>query len=269
MLGVRKELRSRLFFKMTYELKLEQFSGPIGKLLELIEEKKMAINEISMAAVTEDFLKYIKSLEKIEVSALADFIVVASRLVLIKSKSLLPSLEISEEEEEGIKDLEYRLQIYRELKPLAKNLLGLWKAENWQLSRPYLLELSLGANLGGAASVGIFYPGDKLNLQAIAGALGRIIQSFDTLKLEEKVIREKVVSLEEKIQEIVARLQSMSEDSLKNLSKTKGRSEVIIIFLALLHLAREGLIRLEQEDFFSDIIVKKQKDRLEVIGDRF
>ena len=90
---------------MNYEFKTEQFSGPIEKLLELIEEKKMEITELNLADVTADFLKYLEKLESVESRLLADFIVVASKLLLIKSKAILPGLPITEEEEKDIKDL--------------------------------------------------------------------------------------------------------------------------------------------------------------------
>ena len=84
---------------MNYELKTEQFSGPIEKLWELIEEKKLEITELNLAEVTADFLNYLKTIEKVEPKLLADFVVIASRLLLIKSKALLPNLELTVEEE--------------------------------------------------------------------------------------------------------------------------------------------------------------------------
>ncbi len=73
---------------MPYELKLEKFSGPLEKLLELIEERKLAVSEVSLAQVTDDFLKYLKTLTDAhaDLRMIADFIVTASRLILIKSK---------------------------------------------------------------------------------------------------------------------------------------------------------------------------------------
>ena len=84
-----------------YELKLEKFSGPLEKLLELIEEQKLDVNEVSMANVTDDFLKYLDEFRKegahaeefrADLRLLADFIAVASRLIFLKSKYLLPNI---------------------------------------------------------------------------------------------------------------------------------------------------------------------------------
>ena len=97
-----------------YELKLKQFSGPIEKLLELIEEKKLNITELNLAEVTADFLNYLKTVEKLDPKALADFLVVAAKLLLIKSKALLPDLKLTQEEETEIKDFTRRLIICKE-----------------------------------------------------------------------------------------------------------------------------------------------------------
>ncbi len=239
---------------MVYELKTEKFSGPLEKLLELIEAKQLTINEISLAEVTEDFLKYLEALTDADMRLVADFIAVASRLVLIKSKSLLPDLSLTSDEESDIKDLEKRLKIYQELKPVMKMLDTLWKKAGREFSRPYFLEQ--GAPLAGGAKV--FYPGEGLEIQALFGALHKIFESFVNLELETKSIKEKIVTIEEKIAEVVERLAKEGESTFKNLSSAKSRSEVIIIFLAILHLARERLIALEQSERFSDIIIKRQ-----------
>ncbi len=241
-----------------YELKLDKFKGPLEKLLELIEERKMEVNEISLAAVTEDFLNYLKGLERIEVPFLADFIVIASRLVLLKSKSLLVQDDLVEEEEEGIKDLERRLKIYKELKPLIKTLGELWRKSNWEFARSYFLEGGLGsywANSGMTAQV--FFPGEKLEVNSLKAALDNLLQGLGSIKVETRVIREKVVSLEEKIREIINRLEAGVKNSFGKISEAKARSEVVVIFLAILHLAHEKLIKLEQVDNFSDIIIEK------------
>jgi segregation and condensation protein A len=250
---------------MSYELKTEKFSGPLEKLLELIEAKQLQINEISLAEVTDDFLQYLRSLTDAEsfsagprevrvgLRIVADFIAVASRLVLIKSKSLLPDLTFTGEEEAGIKDLEMRLKIYQELKPALKMLDVLWKKSGREFNRPYFLEQ--GASLAGSAKV--FYPGEGLKTEVLFGALQKVFESFVNLELETRTIKEEIITLEEKIEEIVGRMEKLAETKFSSLSGSKSRAEIIVIFLAILHLAREQLISLEQKSRFSDIVIKK------------
>ena len=243
---------------MPYELKLEKFAGPLEKLLGLIEEKKLGVTEISLAQVTDDFLKYFKTLAEVErdLRLVADFIAIASRLILIKSKFLLPDLTLTPDEEASIKDLERRLKIYQELKPVLKFLAKLWHTKNKELGRDYFLSKGYAADARGKPL--IFYPGGGLEIHVLAEAIRKL---FDSLRIEElktETIKEKIISLEEKIKEVIKRIEHQIETNFSNLSSKKSRSEVIVIFLAILHLAREQLISLEQSSHFSDIMIRKK-----------
>lgn len=245
----------------TYELKLEQFSGPLGKLLELIEAQKLEVTEISLAQVTDDFLKYLKTLEEVHASVIADFIVIASRLIFLKSKVLIPNLVLTEEEESEIKDLERRLKLYQEFKPALKYVSDLWNKNGREFSRPYFL------NLGDAISIdhkSIFYPGNSLSQATLQGSLQKIFETIKNLELESQTIKEKIVTIEEKMQEIVKRLELSGGMSFKTLAEKMPVSEIIAIFLAILHLAREQRILIEQEGNFSDIMISKSEERNEI-----
>ena len=241
---------------MSYELKIASFTGPLEKLLELIEEKKLDVSQVSMAQVTDDFLRYLKTLsdERADLRMIADFIVTASRLILIKSKYLLPDLALTGDEEEQIKDLESRLKLYQELKPAMKMLAKLWHANGQEFSRPYFLARGFAPDGVGS---GIFYPGTELNMTNLAGALQNVLESLQAFTMETETIRDKIMTLEEKMHEIVQRFEADVETNFSNLSAAKSRGEIIIIFLAILHLAREQLVQLEQLDRFSDIIIRK------------
>lgn len=243
-----------------YELRLENFTGPLDKLLELIEDRKMEITQVSLAAVTEDFLKYISNLQKVEFPLLADFISVGSRLVLLKSKSLLPDLKLSEEDEEGIKDLENRLKLYNELKPATKIIARLWREKNWELGRDYFLEgtMSKVSNANYFSAYDFFYPGNNLSRDSLFKAMSNVALSFEGIKIEKETIKERAISLEEKIREVVDWIQDKIATSFSSLSYAKSKSEVIVIFLAILHLAREQLVQLEQQSYFSDIMITKK-----------
>jgi segregation and condensation protein A len=235
---------------MSYEYKTEKFQGPLEKLLELIEEKKLPISEVSLAEVTDDFLKYLEQAEKIDFTMLADFISIASKLILIKSKSLLPDLSLSEEEETDIRDLERRLALYQEFKAAKRHFETLWLSKNRSHARQYM---------GSIDMVRIFYPGSRVSGESLVTALGRISDAVRKLSMETETIREKIVSLEEKIKEVVSRVRDAGETSFGKLSESKSKSEMIVIFLAILHLAREQLVRLEQGGNFSDIMIRKSE----------
>lgn len=267
---------------MAYELQTEKFSGPLEKLLELIEAEKMDVSEVSMAHVTEDFLRYIEELKTVprsdgtdegiasafreDLRLLADFITVASKLIFLKSKYLLPGLSLTEEEEADIKDLEDRLKIYQELKPALRIVAKLWRESHRSYSRQYFI----GHGGGLVAGQTVFYPGGNVTTAALAGSLDRIFESIKTYELETQTIREKIVTLEEKIVEVMARIEregniEISSRLWKRAHGESGhrgsaeRADIILIFLAVLHLARDEKVALRQDATFSDIIVEKKK----------
>src|ERR1035437_4870141 len=98
-----------------FKIKTTSFEGPFGLLLTLVEKRKLFINDVSLAAVTEDYLNYMNKLgglNSLPPAEISSFIIVASTLILIKSKSLLPNLNLTLEEEGDIHDLEERLRLY-------------------------------------------------------------------------------------------------------------------------------------------------------------
>ncbi|MDD4989460.1 MAG: segregation/condensation protein A, partial [Candidatus Pacebacteria bacterium] len=105
-----------------YKIKTEVFEGPLDLLLSLIEKRKLLINEISLAQITDDYIAYIKNTGNQTMGESANFILIASTLLLIKSRSLLPNLSLSEEEEQSIDELEHRLKIYKEIKELSVHI---------------------------------------------------------------------------------------------------------------------------------------------------
>ncbi|MBI5732135.1 MAG: segregation/condensation protein A [Candidatus Magasanikbacteria bacterium] len=234
-----------------YQIATSQFSGPIGKLLELIEEKKLDITEFNLAQVTGDFLNYLAKAESIHPRLLADFIVIASRLILIKSKVLLPGVELGAEEEKEIKDLEERLRFYQSFKPAIKNIKNLWEGSTFCFSRPFLLGRPV-----------FFYPAKNIDTAGLRAAINGIFESLEYLEKETQTISSTLIRLEDKIQEILAVIRESQSRAKKSsfgfqeLKKEKPREEIIVMFLALLQLIHEQLVKVEQKKQFSDIIIK-------------
>ncbi len=246
-----------------YELKTQNFTGPLEKLLALIEAEKMEIGEVSMAKVTDDFFKYLENFRsgggegeekfRVDLRVLADFISVASKLIFLKSKYILPGLALTADEEADIKELEIRLRHYQALKPALAALNKLWRANHRSYSRPYFLDRAMGAQAGQS----LFYPGPHLTIEGLTAALAKIFDTVTAYSFETETIKEKIITLEEKISEVIGRIQNEGDLHFRHLSGEKSRGEMIVLFLAILHLAREQLIILEQVDNFSDIMVKQ------------
>lgn len=240
-----------------FEVRVQQFSGPIEKLVELIEEKKMDITTISLASVTADFLNYISSIksalesraeaeQRTELSRiLADFLVVASHLVLIKSKSLIPELPTSEEEDEGIVDLEKRLKLYAEVKPLFLIMKERWHPAPQMWGRELFKDIPP-----------VFYPPAQLSAEDLRSSLAHLLNLLGSVFKEQEKVERQIITLEEKIEDVFKKV-SQGIQKFSHFITQKSKEESIVIFLALLHLLRDRMVRVEQNELYGEISVEK------------
>ena len=231
---------------MPYTLKLEKFEGPLDLLLDLIEENKLAISEISLAKVGEDFLNYLTNFQELPREEAAYFLVVAATLMLIKSKSLLPFLEIGKEEEKSIEELEFRLKQLRFFRKLALEIQKTIQRRNFIFFKETNPEQRLG-----------FYPGEKITVEKLKEAIDFLLNSLPkSEKLPEKILT-RVVSIEKKIEELIARIQKAAKNSFDELIDPKDKIDRILSFLAVLELIKQGLVAVEQEKTFGKIELSK------------
>lgn len=227
-----------------FKLNTEKFAGPMDLLLSLIEDKKMEITEVSLAHVTDDFLKYIGDIKQAASGILADFLVIAAKLLLIKSRALLPTLELSAEDQEDIEDFTKRLEIYKIFKEASKNIKNIF-CQTPLYSREFLLDQNP-----------IFYPPKDLTAKDLQKAFQSIWEEFS--KLEEATTVEKIqkiVKIEEKIKDILTMLSVGVNNCFSKMVDKKEKIDVIISFLAILHMFKDKVIALEQTDEFGEITI--------------
>ena len=239
----------------TYQIKMTGFEGPFGLLLELIEKRKLFINDVSLSTVTEDYLKYMNNLSDRSSSFLpaeiSSFVLVASTLILIKSKSLLPNLDLTMEEEGDIKSLEERLRLYELFMKLGGNI------------KNNFGEKIIFAPLERKNEVLVFLPDEQITKESMMsfakGALGSVPQKIFLPKVEVQ----KVISINEMIDKLTERIQESVKMSFKNFTgKVTTREErvfMIVGFLAMLELVRNGILQVAHENNFSDIIIEKRE----------
>jgi len=228
---------------LKFQVQTEKFSGPLSKLLELIEEKQLEITTINLAEVTADFLGYLGTLQVVSPQVLADFAMVASRLILIKSKALLPELKLNDEEEAQIKDFSKQLQLYKEI----RNMGQLLEAKSFHLySRP----LFLGRQP-------VFYPPKNIDSRLLFLTFKKIVESVSKSKFEVQPLSFKTISLEEKIQCLINLINKSPMTTLSSLKNSKEKGELVVLFLAVLHLIRDRLVDVRQKGVFEEIEVNK------------
>lgn len=231
---------------MTYHIKLEQFEGPLDLLLQLTEQEKLDITRVSLAKIADQYLEYIAQAKDINLAHLADFLTVASRLILIKSKALLPMLEFSEEEEEEIKDLEHQLAEYKKFKDASVKLASVFDDSRMSFSREGFL--GMGA---------VFYPPENITAEDLKKAFAKVLGEIPVIeKLEEEMVKE-ILTLEDKIVHLQDTLRERVQTSFSELvANAKDKVEIVVSFLAMLELVKQRIIHVEQEDLFSEISLK-------------
>jgi len=230
-----------------FPIKQEKFEGPLGLLLNLLEKEKLSISDISLAKVADEYLSYIRKLEAIDPEELAEFLVVAASLMLIKSKSLLPELSLGQEEEESVEELRKRLELLKKMRWLAQELKKLAEAGEHIFTK----EAYLGMEP-------LFYPPPGFSAELLRDAFTAFLASLPKIeKLAEEKIK-KIISLEERITQIRDFLAGAVEKAFSDIVRgAKEKMEIIISFLAILELAKQKFIELHQRKTFADIIIKR------------
>lgn len=224
-------------------VKTEVFEGPLDLLLNLIEKRKLLINEISLAKITDDYINYIKENSDIDLKRNAHFILIASTLVLIKSKSLLPTLDLSREEQEDIKDLETRLKIYKRIKETENNILGLFDKKNCYFKSSNKIDEV------------VFAPSKQITLENIKQTIAEVLNNLPKKESIPKRVVKKVISLEETIVNLTYKIKQSVNMNFKDFSgfKKEEKVNIVVSFLAMLELVKQGVIEATQNDDFGDI----------------
>ncbi len=226
-----------------FHIKTHVFEGPLDLLLSLIEKRKLLINDISLAKVTDDYIAHIRQFEQYPIAESANFILIASALLLIKSKSLLPNLELSEDEQGSIEDLEKRLKIYQRMKELSLHIKN-------QFGKEIIFPRQESKNIAP-----VFSPEPEINPLGIFMALKEVIKNLPKKELIPKAIVRQVVSLEEMIETLTVRIKTSLKMSFREFSKMgkEDKVNVIVSFLAMLELVKQGIVSVSQESRFQDI----------------
>lgn len=224
-----------------------QFEGPLDLLLSLIEEQRLDITKVAIAQVTEQFLQYVRQLESIDPTVISDYLSIAAKLLVIKSKAILPSLEIESEEEDAGKDLETRLLLYKQYKEAAKAL----KAIETRGAQSFTRTLVFNDRVN-------FFPDPEITTDALYQSILRVVQSLKELDNLPKAKIKEAISIQEKIDHLQVLLSSQIETKLSSIVATaKNKSEVVVTFLALLELIKQKILTVDQEALFTDITIKK------------
>ena len=224
-----------------YTVRTAAYEGPLELLLDLIEKRKLHVNELSLSQVTDDFIQHVRGQAEFPMEEAANFIGVAATLLLIKSKSLIPELALSEDEEEDVEDLKRRLLMYEKTREAAK-----------ALSQVFGRKVMVAR--GERAPEPMFAPARDLALPALQKALEEVLRAVEKQEELPEVRVRPLVTIEEMMDRLTERVQSALALSFKEFSgDAKEKVEVIVSFLALLELVKQGVVETAQHEHFADI----------------
>ena len=225
-----------------YSIKTEHFEGPLELLIELVEKRKLLINNINLAAVTDEYIARVSDMQEQSLPNTAQFISLAATLLLIKSKSLLPVLELSDEEETSIHDLEDRLrlyQIYRDIALSVQNEFGskmMYEPEYTPPRHP------------------VFMPDDYCSTVALAEGMERIITNLPKPTIRQTAKVRQTITLEDMMDNLRKRIEKQIKTTFFAMQTDEPeRKNVIVGFLAILELFKQGNLIVTQIDRFYDI----------------
>ncbi|MGL6107394.1 segregation and condensation protein A [Romboutsia sp.] len=242
---------------MKYNIQLQVYEGPLDLLYDLIAKHKIDIKDISIIEITKQYISYLEMLEKMDLEITSEFIIMASKLLEIKSRYLLYKQKNDEEEEDPRLELMEKLQEYKKFKMAAENI---------KSNVSYINEL--------------FYRkreeiviDEKVNLEDISiEAIKNILPFILKVKSVEnenkdindeklnKIVRGKIISVEEKMHYIRNVISKENKVRFSKIIETCNKDEVIATFLSILELIKAKEIFVEQDLFFDDIIINKNSE---------
>ena len=245
-----------------FSFKLQIFEGPLDLLLHLIKKNKVNIYDIPIVEITEQYMEYLSALEEMDLEVSSEFLVMATHLLYIKSKMLLPKHE--EEEEDPRQNLVDRLVEYKKMKEAGEKL----------KTMQYMGYLS-------------FYKGPQ-NIQGIeqpkkieSESLDKLTRAFlEILKKAERkepppvnkfdgIVGREIVSVKTKTEHILKKLKKGTKIGFKkSFSDVKSKSEAVSQFLAILELLRMGVLEVIEEE--NDIFLKRtENDTVEQLSEDY
>ncbi len=241
-----------------YQVRLPAFEGPLDLLLYLIEREELDITTVSLAAVTGQYLEYIGLLENLVVDQIADFLVIAAKLILIKSQALLPRPPDLEVEEDVGDDLVQQLLAYKQFKEVAKGL-GQRQEEGLRsfirLAPPPKIETTHVDLTGVTVESLLQAVRHALAVAEPAPPVGNVVRPFTITIRDQIALIERTLAVQPFI--------SFTE----LLSEAHSRVEVVVTFLAVLELSRRRRIEAVQEKLFGEIIIRLGQEHAPVVDD--
>jgi segregation and condensation protein A len=236
------------------KINISNFEGPFDLLLHLLKANKMQIKDIRISEITFQYMAYLNAMKELDMEVASEFIVIAATLIEIKSRELLPKYKEEVDENDIKVRLMLRIEEYEAFKQIAEILKERFGKDSYIFTKRAETiapeEQPLGDFLKGVTM-------DTLHLTYLA-MMNRQKSKINRNVTMDQSIEAEEYRIEDKMEELERILSSGSHIRfLSILEGSKSKSEAIVIFLAILELARSHRVRISQEDIFSEIIIEK------------
>ena len=241
-----------------YELKLDNFEGPLDLLVHLIEKNKMDIYEVKLADLTEQYLEYIDEMERQNLDVTSEFLVIASTLVYLKSKELLPK-EVDDEAELTEEELLHRIIEYKRYKDMSMLFKQMYQENNKRFFKaPDKVKLPK-QKIDREYSSDLIVENYKRLIENIEVKMNKNAENIEKIAIRDSY------TVTSKVKEIFKELSKKPRFVFGKLFsvKTKPKAEVITAFTGVLELTRKDKVITTQEKLFGDIIVSKKPEKKE------
>ena len=237
-----------------YEIRLDNFEGPLDLLCHLVDKNKMDIHKVNITKITDQYIEYINAMKEMNLDITSEFVLMASTLLFIKSKSLLPK-QVEDEGKLTEEELIHRIIEYKKYKEISKKLKEQFEIYNKrfyklpdkiELPRRKLEEKFSSKLIEESYKIVLERNKEKINVNA------------DNIK---KIAITETVTVTSKVKDIFRELMKKPKFIFNKLCKTKKytKLETVTAFTGLLELTRRNKVKAEQEKIFGDITVEKAR----------
>ncbi len=230
-----------------YKISIEKFEGPLDLLLEIIEKKKLPLLEISLFQISEQFIEYLEKESGINPEDIIQFLVVGSRLALLKSRELIPSEEESIDEEGSIKELQQRLALYKPFRQAAKRLEEVNKKNLKLYSRESFKNLKE-----------VFYFPKNLKARDLTTSISELLKTVTLPERSPQAKIKDIVSLEKCITDLNKIIEKDAKINFSDISERWQDDLKLVYFLGILELLKLRKIKVEQKSNFGTIIIARE-----------
>lgn len=237
---------------MNYEINISNFTGPFDLLLYLIKKADIDIFDINISDIINQYLSYIKGMQKLDLDVDSEYLVMASELIRIKSRELLPRKEDEEEEDDLKEQLVNRLALYKKFKDVSLYLSELEsKRCNYFCKEPSLIEeyRQTGINII-----------NDIKLSDLLDIYKKFCQKKEYEKPLSTTVTSKGYSVSKRNNEILNYMNYHKKFSLNDLFDIKSKPYVVVTFLSVLDLAGKGHLKISQNNYLDNISISVKGD---------